>query len=302
MRMAVFDDIIDSLFETSGTLVALFDPQDILRRSNAAFRDAYGIAEDETLSWAQIVRRNFEQRRGVAFTTDDFEHWLTSARSRRGKIPYRAFETDITDGRWLWMTETVSPAGWMLCIASDITELRTGERSLRQDRDSARKASQTDELTGISNRRHCMSVLQETVAKANKNEAGDACAVLLDIDRFKQINDSFGHQFGDAVLIDFATSVQRNLRPADSFGRVGGEEFMLVLPQLGPAVAELLIERLFKQVGRPGCLPSQPNFHYSFSAGLTLIRPGDTPAEVYRRADAALYEAKTGGRGRQMSA
>jgi len=103
-------------------------------------------------------------------------------------------------------------------------------------------------------------------------------------------------------LIDFGTSVQRNLRPADSFGRVGGEEFLLILPQLGPAVAELLIERLFKQVGRPGCLPSQPNFHYSFSAGLTQIRPGDTLAEVYHRADAALYEAKMGGRGRQMSA
>ena len=76
MRMAVFDDIIDSLFETSGTLVALFDPQDILRRSNATFRDAYGIAEDETLSWAQIVRRNFEQRRGVAFTTDDVNGFI----------------------------------------------------------------------------------------------------------------------------------------------------------------------------------------------------------------------------------
>jgi diguanylate cyclase (GGDEF)-like protein len=199
------------------------------------------------------------------------------------------------------MTETVSAAGWMLCIASDITELRTAERSLRQDRDSARKASQTDELSGISNRRHCMSVLQGTIAKANAGEVGETCVALLDIDRFKQINDRFGHQFGDAVLIDFGKSVQRNLRPADSFGRVGGEEFLLILPQLGPAAAELLIERLFKRIGRPGCLPSEPNFHYSFSAGLTQIRSGDTLAEVYHRADAALYEAKIGGRGRQMS-
>jgi len=300
--MALFGNITESLFETSGTLVALFDPQDILRRSNAAYREAYGVAADEAISWAEIVRRNFEQRRGVAFATGDFEHWLTSARSRRGKTAYRAFETDITDGRWLWMTETVSPTGWMLCIASDITELRTGERSLRQDRDSARKASQTDELTGISNRRYCMSVLQEAITQASRGEAGETCVALLDIDRFKQINDRFGHQFGDAVLIDFSKSVQRNLRPADSFGRVGGEEFMLILPQLGPAAAELLIERLFRAVGRPGSLPSQPSLHYSFSAGLTQIRPGDTLAEVYHRADAALYDAKVGGRGRQMSA
>ncbi len=301
MQTALFDDIIESLFETSGTFVALFDPQDILRRSNAAYREAYGVSEDEEISWAEIVRRNFEQRRGVAFATDDFEHWLISARSRRGKSPYRAFETDVTDGRWLWMTETVSPTGWMLCIASDITELRTGERSLRQDRDSARKASQTDELTGISNRRHCMAVLQETIAKANRGEGGETCVALLDIDRFKQINDRFGHQFGDAVLIDFGKSVQRNLRPADSFGRVGGEEFMLILA-LAPPAAELLIERLFRLVGLPGCMRLQPGFHYAFSAGLTQIRPGDTLTEVYHRADAALYEAKTGGRGRQMSA
>ncbi|RXT46433.1 diguanylate cyclase [Bosea sp. Tri-44] len=300
--MALFGDITESLFETSGTLVALFDPQDILRRSNAAYRETYGVAANEEISWAEILRRNFEQRRGVAVATEDFEHWLTSARSRRGKSPYRAFETDVTDGRWLWMTETVSPTGWMLCIASDITELRTGERSLRQDRDSARKASQTDELTGISNRRYCMSVLQETIAKASLGEVSETCVALLDIDRFKQINDRFGHQFGDAVLIDFGKSVQRNLRPADSFGRVGGEEFLLILPQLGPAAAELLIERLFRAVGRPGSLPSQPGFHYSFSAGLTQIRPGDTLAEVYHRADAALYDAKVGGRGRQMSA
>lgn len=300
--MALFGDIIESLFETSGTLVALFDPQDVLQRSNAAFREAYGVAEDETISWAEMVRRNFEQRRGVSFATEDFEHWLISARSRRGKSPYRAFETDITDGRWLWMTETVSQAGWMLCIASDITELRTGERSLRQDRDSARKDSQTDELTGISNRRYCMGLLQEAIAKASCGDAAETCVALLDIDRFKQINDQFGHQFGDAVLIDFSKSVQRNLRPADSFGRVGGEEFMLILSQLGPAAAELVIERLLRVIGRAGCLPSQPSFRYSFSAGVTQIRPGDTFAEVYNRADAALYDAKAGGRGRQMSA
>lgn len=295
-------EAVESLFENSRTLVALYDATDTLRKSNKAFREAYGAVEGELVTWADLVRRNFQNRSGVVLAVEDFERWLASAKSRRGKSAYRAYETDLTDGRWLWMTETVSPSGWMLCIASDITELRTDERVLRQDRDAARKASHTDELTGISNRRHSMAVLEEIIESVARAGRGVACVALLDIDRFKQINDFHGHAFGDEVLVDFAKTIQRNIRMADCFGRVGGEEFLLVLPQLGALAAETFIERLLRQVGRPGCIPGEPNFQYSFSAGFTQVRPGDTAACVYKRADAALYEAKEGGRSRLMSA
>lgn len=300
--MSIDPATVEELFAESRALVALFDPADILRWSNGAFREAYDVAEGERITWSDLVRRNFQRQHGVAFAAPDFEHWLASARSRRGKLPYRSYETDLTDGRWLWMTETVSSSGWMLCIAPDISELRSDERLLRQDRDAARKASQTDELTGISNRRHVMSLLAQALTRM---EAGsqDPCSVaLLDIDRFKQINDSYGHAFGDQVLLDFTAMVQRNIRLADGFGRIGGEEFLLVLPHMSTLATETILERLLRLVGRPGCIPSEPNFVYSFSAGFTQLLPGDSVAHAYRRADTALYAAKNEGRSRLKSA
>lgn len=91
-----------------------------------------------------------------------------SAQSRRGKLPYRAFEMDLYDGRWFWMTETVQQDGWMLCVASDVTELRQGYRTLRQDRDLAVRASQTDELTGTANRRFVFAKLALQVEQVTK--------------------------------------------------------------------------------------------------------------------------------------
>jgi hypothetical protein len=96
------------------------------------------------------MRRNFELRRRTVIHAADFEEWLRSTQSRRGKIAYRAFETDLLDGRWFWMTEAVQKSGWMLCIASDITSLRAKGRTVRQDCDQAIKAAQTDELTGVA--------------------------------------------------------------------------------------------------------------------------------------------------------
>lgn len=300
--MSIDPATVEELFAESKALVALFDDADVLRWSNRAFREAYGVDDGERISWSELARRNFQRQRGIAFSAPDFEHWLASARSRRGKLPYRSYETDLTDGRWVWMTETVSSSGWMLCIAPDISELRSDDRLLRQDRDAARKASQTDELTGISNRRHIMSLLSQALMRIEVGSREPCSIALLDIDRFKQINDGYGHAFGDAVLLDFTAEVQRSIRLADGFGRIGGEEFLLVLPQMSTAATETLVERLLRLVGRPGCIPSKPNFSYSFSAGLTQLLPGDTVAEAYRRADTALYAAKNEGRSRLKNA
>ncbi|TIN86943.1 MAG: diguanylate cyclase, partial [Mesorhizobium sp.] len=82
-----------------------------------------------------LMRRNFKAGKGTFVRDPDFETWLISTQSRRGKTGFREFETDLVDGRWLWMTETVQNDGWMLCIATDITKLRSDGRSVRQDRD-----------------------------------------------------------------------------------------------------------------------------------------------------------------------
>ncbi len=145
--------VLAELYGETSVLVALYDGQDRLRYANPAFRAAYHLDSTETPLWPDLMRRNFLARRGTVIRADDFEAWLTSTVARRGKTGFRAFETDLMDGRWLWMTETVQSDGWMLCIASDITALRADDRTVRQDRDRAIRAAETDELTGVSNRR-----------------------------------------------------------------------------------------------------------------------------------------------------
>ncbi len=283
--------------EEAGIFMALFDPQDRLVLSNRAFREAYGIAPGDRSCWSDIIRRNHAAGRGTVVSADDFEAWLASARSRRGKLPFRAFEADLMDGRWIWMTETTDRSGWMLCVASDISSLRIEERELRRDRDIAVRASQTDALTGVANRRSMMSRLDLLVHHAMLDGIpGSLC--ILDIDGFKQINDLHGHQAGDAVLFDFTRRVEPFVRRRDGFGRIGGEEFMLLLPDTTAEEAEAMITDILSIVRAARPLPDDAGFSYTCSAGLSAFTSGDTSQTLFARADAALYTAKRAGRDR----
>lgn len=284
------------LMEAAGVLVAVFDQHDRLRFANRAFRAAWFVDEDEHPLWPELMRRNFHANRGTIIKAADFENWLLTTLARRGKSGFRAFETDLHDGRWLWMTETMQPSGWMLCVASDITSIRSDERTLRQDRDIALKASQTDELTGIPSRRFVMSKLDELVR--GHDDAADpvGCLAVLDLDNFKYINDRFGHSSGDAILKAFAITLQRLVRRTDILGRVGGEEFVLILPNTTPDDAEVIVHRMLLAVRQSRPLPEHANFRYTFSAGIACAVRGDDVGELYRRADLALYAAKMKGR------
>jgi diguanylate cyclase (GGDEF)-like protein len=286
--------VLADLYGATSVLVALYDDQDRLRYANPAFRAAYHLDLAETPLWPDLMRRNFLAGRGTVIQAEDFEAWLISTQSRRGKIGFRAFETDLVDGRWLWMTETVQSNGWMLCIAADITPLRAEERTVRQARDLAIRASQTDDLTGVANRRFVMARMEEMLRGASVPGSRGSIAIL-DIDHFKQINDRYGHQTGDLVLCDFAKRVQAQVRRADCFGRVGGEEFLLVLPETRIEQAQVIVERMLQNL-RATPIVEPCDLTYTFSAGIAQAQPGDTGSHLYARADQALYAAKVGGR------
>lgn len=283
------------LLESAGVLVAAFNEKDQLRFANAAFRSAWFIGETEQPTWIEMMRRNYPLKRGSVVTTDDFEDWGASTRARRGKTPFRAYETDLHDGRWLWMTETMKSNGWMLCVASDITSIRPDERSLRQERDLAIRASITDDLTGIPSRRFVLDKLSDLVSGGIAG-SGAGCLAILDVDNFKYINDRFGHLVGDSVLRNFTEILQRLVRTKDVLGRVGGEEFALLLPDTTPLEAEAIVGRMLDAVRISRPVADQASFRYTFSAGITAISRGEDPTDVYRRADLALYAAKMRGR------
>jgi diguanylate cyclase (GGDEF)-like protein len=294
------NDVLQSLFqlfESSPVLVAAYDDFDRLQYANKAFRSAFFIEPDETPFWPDIMRRNHYAKRGTVIRATDFEEWLISTQSRRGKVSFRAFETDLFDGRWLWMTETVQEDGWVLCIATDVTGLKASTRKIRQDRDLAIKASYTDELTGVANRRYVTARIEDMLQRQETDElSSSGCLCVLDVDHFKNINDQFGHHNGDLILKDFAKLIHRLVRRTDCFGRVGGEEFVLTLPATSIEQARLIVERMVVGVRKSRPLKDRPDFKYTISVGVAAAQPGDTSISLFARADRALYTAKLSGR------
>lgn len=284
---------LQQLYQHCELLVALFDSSDTLRYANPAFRRTYHLAKNSYPSWVQLMRDNYTNGTGTVIQTDNFDNWLSSALSRRGKQAYRIIESDLHDGRWLLMTETVDETGWMLCTAVDISQLATRGRSLRAARDQALRAASTDALTGLSNRRHILALLEALLPKT-----GQHCIAIVDIDHFKHVNDHYGHPFGDLVLVDFARHLQGQLRRSDGVGRLGGEEFMLILPDTALPQASLVLGNLLASLQLPRHIGEQVAFRYQFSGGITRLLPDDTVQSAYHRADQALYSAKQGGRNR----
>ncbi|KQT88269.1 sensor domain-containing diguanylate cyclase [Aurantimonas sp. Leaf443] len=284
------------LLDGTQALVACYDPQDRLRYANPAFRETFFVEAGEEPTWDEIMRRNHAAGRGSRIQSDDLEGWLASVVSRRGKMASRAFESDLTDGRRLWIVESVLPDSWMLFVATEITALQTSDIDLRLDRDLFLRASQTDELTGVSNRRHVMSLLGALIEGQTASRTQQGCVCILDIDFFKRINDRHGHLGGDAILIAFARAVRSVIRLRDGFGRIGGEEFMLVMPELTLAQACVVVERVLATIREARPLAAGIAGPVTCSAGLASLRPDDTLQTVYARADRALYAAKSDGR------
>lgn len=285
-----------ALLQASGQLVALFDEYDVLRFANPAFEAAFGMRPDGHSDWMALMRANYVRRSGTIVASADFEHWLASARSRRGKQAFRAFEADLHDGRCIWMTETTLPNGWMLCAASDVTSLNQEERTLRLTRDQALRSAQTDSLTGLGNRVHLMQQMNAAIVRARP-----FVLVLFDLDHFKCINDSYGHMAGDQVIRDFARHLQACTRRDDSCGRIGGEEFMLLLTEADLAAAQVMVQRLLCLVRAATVMHEQQQITYTCSAGLAAWRVGESAEQLFSRADKAMYRAKHAGHDRVMA-
>lgn len=292
------DDVVQAVSaiqHASPLLVFLFDHDDRLQYANLAFQQLFALSPDATPTWAELMMHCHTNRVGALIETTDLSAWLASARSRRGKEPYRAFEADMCDGRWMWITETLRSDGWMLCVGSDITALKANSRALRQSRDMALRSAQTDSLTGISNRQHLTDQIEKQLELLRKRD--QLCGIaLIDLDEFKTINDRFGHLGGDSVLRHFARTVQSTLRHEDGFGRIGGEEFLLLLPRSDAGSMERVIGRITDILSTACALADQPGFRYTFSAGLSMLRPTDTMSSAYKRVDEAMYRAKADGR------
>lgn len=161
--------------------------------------------------------------------------------------------------------------------------------------------AELDELTGAHNRRCIMQSLNEEIERALRSKSPCSIA-LIDLDWFKRINDRFGHPVGDEALRTFAITMFANIRGIDKFGRYGGEEFLLILPDTATDAAVKILDRLRMIVADIDWDSIAHGVKVTISAGIATTTRGETPDSLLARADAALYRAKENGRNKVESA
>lgn len=162
--------------------------------------------------------------------------------------------------------------------------------------EETRRLANNDGLTGLPNRRRATERLEVELSRSQRYK-NPMAVVLCDVDHFKQVNDRFGHNMGDEVLVQVARALQECLRQVDLVGRWGGEEFLVILPETELAGARIVGERLRRAVEALPAFKDGPE-HLTCSAGIAVFDDDPTSAAFVDRADQALYRAKEGGRNR----
>ena len=158
-----------------------------------------------------------------------------------------------------------------------------------------------DQLTGSLNRRGLDDVFEREMARAERHGT-PLCIAMLDLDDFKRLNDTHGHAAGDEALIHLVRVIKDTLRALDAIARFGGEEFLILLPDTTLKFASITIVRLQRELTKRIFLYKHQRLLITFSAGIALRAPGETPAALIARADQALYKAKKAGKNRVVSA
>lgn len=193
-------------------------------------------------------------------------------------------------------------------IGNQVATLRRVVRARNRELEAAvaelKELATLDPLTRLPNRRSIMDQLVHEESRADRRtpEENSLCLCLLDVDHFKRINDTFGHQVGDSALQQVADELLKLLRKGDFVGRYGGEEFLLILPEStrdGATVAAERVRRAIAEARLPALGTAE---HLTVSVGVAVHRPGDAVEGTLARADAALYQAKDGGRNRVVLA
>lgn len=285
--------LLRDILEALPNGITAYDEDDRLVLFNSAYRELYGLTSPaiyEGASFESILRYGLKhgQFLNVRDTEAARESWLSS-RLKDHSTPGRTFIQHLSGDRWLQVQERRSPAGYVVGVRTDVTDLKRAERKIKEQ--AAR-----DPLTGLYNRRAMLERLERALEGARRDERAGAL-LLLDLDGFKQVNDTLGHDAGDEMLVRIATRLQTVLRKTDIVARLGGDEFAIILCNLGSdgdvrRIAEKLLCALQEplEIGGKSLVPAA-------SFGIALFpQHGSSATELMKHADLALYRAKDSGR------
>ena len=246
--------------------------------------------------WNLPAESNFtaEDKHPVQHVMDKLEHpqeFLNKVNAFYASPQHDWDTVKLTDGKiFEWVVCPITNEGLVngiLWTFRDITEKKRAEEKLQ-------RLASTDSLTGLFNRQHCETELAKALAYI-KRYGTNISLVMLDIDHFKEVNDKYGHDVGDNVLVEFGKRSKAILREPDILVRWGGEELIIILPETDVNAAGETAERLRQHI------MSEPFFHVgkiTVSLGVTGIILSDTKDSVLKRVDDALYESKRLGRNR----
>ncbi len=274
------------VFEQSPLGVFQFDTSGRIMECNARMEQIIGSDRSRIIGlniFDDLRDEQFQEAVRLSLTRgdgyyEDVYHSVTADKA----TPVRAFCTGIRDGNGNIIGGVV--------MVEDFTERKALEEALRQ-------RAYYDQLTGLPNRSLVNDRLNQGVRRARRD--GTALALLyVDLDGFKDINDAWGHDAGDELLADVAERLQAAMRESDTLGRIGGDEFLVVVPDMEDvAAAEVVAERLCRAMDASFEVGGRP-VRVSASVGLSLYpRDGDSPEVLLSNADAALYKAKASGTG-----
>ncbi|MCB2411829.1 EAL domain-containing protein [Demequina sp. TTPB684] len=255
-------------------------------------------------AFARIVGRSaseLENRHFAEYThPDDLPRDVELMnRLASGEVPFYQVHKRILhcDGDTIWVRVTVSDVvtddgsdHHYVAQVEDVTEVRRA-------RDLLERRALYDHLTGLANRTLLMERLEQTL-DSHEPRAGTVACIFLDVDHFKVVNDSLGHDSGDIMLVEIARRIQGAVRAADTVARLGGDEFVIVVEDvMGLDAAKSVLNGIAAAVSQPFHIDSH-ELAPSVSGGLAMASPGVTAESLVRNADMAMCAAKQGGRGR----
>jgi diguanylate cyclase (GGDEF)-like protein len=217
-----------------------------------------------------------------------------------GNKYHAEMEVEDLDGSARYLAGTAGPLfnanGKMVGAIQSIRDV-SGRKALE---DELTRLATTDSLTGVNNRHHFWSLAREELARS-KRYSRPMAMLMLDLDHFKNINDSFGHHVGDQVLVGFTQACLKAIRETDCFGRLGGEEFGALLVETDLEDARQVAWRIRERVEEMRLEAEGQEISITVSVGLTILKSDDDSVKmIMQRADQALYAAKNAGRNRVM--
>ena len=281
-----------------GVIAGAFDPEDRLQFASPTYRRHYLRALPLGITFSELLRAHFRGGYGVQIDSGDVERFLVAILPRRRTVPFRAFETDTVDGHWFWMTETLLPDGWLVCIATDITALKQDSRT-HSVRLSALRPDQMDAETGLASAAHLLT-LAEADLDGCRMRGQPLSVVVTRLEGLAELARSHGPLSWLPLIRHLADETAARLRRADALGATGATELTWVLPGVAPGEASALVERLrgwLSPVRLDGEL-----LRYTFAAGVATAGPADLAGGLFARARTAARRAELAGRGQTVVA